>query len=113
MKDMPNEIQCECGYMGSPEIKRHFTKTDIIITVALFLIFTPAGIIFLAVKFFTAKSAFCPKCGKNVFEDNQTYSETGKNIGKTIMNVAKNPEVRKSFKNLGKSASDFHDSMYL
>ena len=108
---------CTCPHCGStkePVNKAMWTTKDKIIAVILFLLFFPIGIIYVLIKQLSNKQQFCPDCQKFYSEvQGTTTSEDITRIKNVVKTVAKDPNVRKSVKDLKNSAKELQDTFYV
>lgn len=125
MKDNINRFgmeKCEkCGYIGASVPEKMLNKKDWMIIILTFPIGYWIG--YLLYVYFkkgdiSKRNKVCPSCGNvmKYYIDERTMQEIFKdddaaNKAKTVItNVIKDPEVRKSFKDLKKSFKDLHDT---
>lgn len=108
-----NTNQCpHCGSSKNPVSKAVWSTKDKVITVILFLVFFPAGIVCFFIKQLGRKEFVCPDCKipYNLSVQTDEVYDSAKIVG-TIKTVAKNPEVRRAVKNVKSSLKDFQDTL--
>ncbi|MDO4831257.1 MAG: LITAF-like zinc ribbon domain-containing protein [Clostridia bacterium] len=103
-----------CGSMNEPVNKARWETKDKVIAAILFLLFFPLGIIYVLVKQISGKQKFCPDCQMFYSEAQQTStSDDIAKIKNVVKTVAKDPNVRKSVKDLKNSAKELQDTFYI
>ena len=103
-----------CGSTNTPKYKSEMTSKDYFLTFLLLIVFFPAGIIYFIYRKSKSKVLVCPDCHIPYEIPKQTSLPTdSKTVLNTAINVAKNPEIRKSVKDLVSSLEDFQDTFYM